>query len=193
MVRTFDNLLASYSVWYITNVDQTKPRQYSSYLRSWLGIPISGTLNIITLTKRKFGLNVIMTSTKFTQCQVTFRQSLNHSVNADLRRIYNETKKDTNIQYDTYCSSRDAIKSIRDKTLSNISSKLTTQKLVISVIWDWWQIYLIKHLIKSLKLYTVLLLVILSKCFKWKISPSPNCLHCHNQQTLGHLLLEAAR
>ena len=37
------------------------------YLRCWLEMPISGTLDIINLPRSKFGLNIIPISTKFIQ------------------------------------------------------------------------------------------------------------------------------
>ena len=40
-------------------------------IRYWLEIPPNGTLDIILLTKAKFGLNVVDISTKHTQCQVS--------------------------------------------------------------------------------------------------------------------------
>ena len=74
-----------------------------------------------------------MTSTKATQCRTTFRKCLNNSSNPDIRELHKETSKDTNIQYDTYKSTREAITEIRKETVSQIS-KLTTQKLVICAI-----------------------------------------------------------
>ena len=45
-------------------------------VRYWLEILPNGTLDIILLTKAKFGLNVIDVSTKHTQCQVSLRKEL---------------------------------------------------------------------------------------------------------------------
>ena len=36
-------------------------------------IPVSGTLDIATLSYNTYGLNIDILSTKFTQCQATFR------------------------------------------------------------------------------------------------------------------------
>ena len=43
------------------------------YVREWLEIPISGTLDIISLSKEKFGLGFISVSTRYMQCQSTIR------------------------------------------------------------------------------------------------------------------------
>ena len=50
------------------------------------------------------------------QCQVTFRLCLRNSTNVDIRRIYNNTSKDKNVQYDTYKNTRKVIKNIRLET-----------------------------------------------------------------------------
>ena len=41
----------------------------ASYIRSWLEIPICGTLSNVLITKTKFGLNIYPSSTKFVQYQ----------------------------------------------------------------------------------------------------------------------------
>ena len=79
-------------------------------LRSWLEIPIGGTIKIVQLTKNKYGLGVSLVSTKFAQCQVSFRKSLRSSNNVDIRRIYKETSKAENVKYDCYKNTCDAIK-----------------------------------------------------------------------------------
>ena len=48
----------------------------SRYIKLWLEIPVNGTWNIVTQSKRKFGLGVMLPSTRYTQCQVTFRNKL---------------------------------------------------------------------------------------------------------------------
>ena len=95
--------------WVKNNIDNV----ISKYIRSWLEIPISGTLDILVLTKRKFGLGIILPSSTFTQCQVTFRNSLKNSLNSNIRSMHKVTSTGTNIQYDKYISTKDALKQIR--------------------------------------------------------------------------------
>ena len=57
-----------------------------------------------------------------------------NSTNADIRRLYNETSKDINVQYDTYKSTHEVIKNTRLETKDRIENELTTQKLVIKSI-----------------------------------------------------------
>ena len=118
----------------ITWVKQNLDDVVNSYIRSWLEIPVSGTLDIVTLTYKKYGLNFHKLSIKFTQNQVTFRLCLRNSTNADIRRLFNDTSKDINVQYDTYKNTREVIKNTQLQTKDRIENELTTQKLVIKSI-----------------------------------------------------------
>ena len=55
--------------WVENNLDNLCYR----YPRCRLEMPISGTLDIISLAKSKFGLNIVPISTKFIQCQLTYK------------------------------------------------------------------------------------------------------------------------
>ena len=101
----------------------------SNYVRSWLELPVNGTLKIATLSKSKYGLNFIKISTRFTQCQLTFRKSLKNSSNKNINKLHQVTKKGTNVLADSYLSTRDAIKKIRTKTETEIVEDLATQSL----------------------------------------------------------------
>ena len=118
----------------ITWMKQNLDNVANSYVRSWLETPVSGTLDIVTLSYNKYGLNIHKLSTKFTQCQVTFRLCLRNSTNADIRRLFNDTSKDKNVQYNTYKNTREVIKNTQLQTKDRIENELTTQKLVIKSI-----------------------------------------------------------
>ena len=51
----------------ITWVKQSLDSIVNQYVRSWLEIPIAGTLDIIQLSKRKFGICYVMVSTRYIQ------------------------------------------------------------------------------------------------------------------------------
>ena len=105
------------------------------YIRLWQEILVNDTLNIATQSKRKFGLGVILPSTRHTQCQVTFRNKLRKSGNHNIREIHKWTSN-INIQYDQFNSTRDALKHIRSSDVSCIMEKLTTQSLVVKSILE---------------------------------------------------------
>ena len=117
------------NTWMKNNIDKIVSR----YIRLWLEIPVNGTLNIVTQSKRKFGLGVTLPSTRHTQCQVTFRNKLRKSGNHDIRETHKSTSN-INIQYDQFYSTRDALKHIRSSDVSCIIEKLTTQSLVAKSI-----------------------------------------------------------
>ena len=164
-----------------------------------LEIPVSGTLDIVILLYKKYGLNIHKLSTKFMQCQVTFRLCLRNSTNADIRRIYNKTSKDKNVQYDTYKNTRKVIKNIRLETKDRIENELTTQKLVIKSIWNqadnhssiYWR-KTINRLPKNIYNFVIRYLnntlANATKTFKWKFRTNPYCNFCHARQTLGHVV-----
>ena len=100
----YQNYILSKLSWHLTVAElnitwmkQNLDNVANSYVRSWLETPVSGTLDIVTLSYNKYGLNIHKLSTKFTQCQVTFRLCLRNSTNADIRRLDNETSKDINV------------------------------------------------------------------------------------------------
>ena len=68
-----------------TWVKQNSNNVINSYIRSWLEIAVSGTFDIVTLSYNKYGLNIHKLSTKFTQCQVTFRLCLRNSTQARIQ------------------------------------------------------------------------------------------------------------
>ena len=125
----------------VTNISTTWIKEnldnmVSNYVRSWLELPVSGTLKIATLSKSKYELNFINVSTRFAQCQCTFRKALKNSINNNIKKLHTETRKGSNIQTDSYLTTRDAIKKIRMKTETEIKEELSTQSLVVKSIWN---------------------------------------------------------
>ena len=86
----------------ITRVKQSLDSIVNQYVRSWLEILIAGTLDIIQLPKRKFGICYVMVSTRLTQCQSVIRNNLQKSSNNGEVKIYYDTNCNTNLQYDQF-------------------------------------------------------------------------------------------
>ena len=168
------------------------------YIRLWLEIPVTGTLNIVTQSKCKFGLEVILRSRRHTQCQVTFRNKPRKSGNHNIYGI-NKPISNINIQYDQFISTRDTLKHIRSSDVSCRMEKLTTQILVVKstrefvdcrFIIQWsnvisqlpWNIFsfTICYLNNSLADGT--------NTIKWGITNSSTCIFCDQQQILGHVI-----
>ena len=117
--------------WIINNLDTLA----HNYLRRWLEIPASGTLSIVMLTKSQSGLNIADIGTKFKQCQVVMRQCLKNSCNHDINHLV-QVSSDKSKQYDTFNSTKNVVKSIRNNISNKIKGNLTTQGLVIRHVWD---------------------------------------------------------
>ena len=193
-IKLYQQYVLSKIAWHLTIADipitwvkQNLDTILNSHLRSWLEIPISGTVDLIQLSKGKYGLTIISVSSKFTQCQVTFRKSLRDSNNVDLRHIYTET------------NTCEAIRGIRQNIETNIVANLTTQKLVITAIWNYADQTLTRkwsktldRLPKSIYNFTIRYLnntlPNYSNTFKWNLSSSANCILCNKNQTLGHVV-----
>ena len=75
----------------ITWVNQFLDIVFNQCVRSWLEIPIAGTVDIIQLSKRKFGIYYVMVSTRFTQYQTVIRNNPRKSSNNDVVRVYYDT------------------------------------------------------------------------------------------------------
>ena len=118
----------------ITWVKQTLDLISSSFVRKWLEIPINGTLDIVTLSKEKFGLNVIKVSTKYLQCQTTKRNCLKKSPNPDINYLHQATSQES-IQVDQYKDTNDVTKSVRAKQIEKISNDLQYQRYIVKQMW----------------------------------------------------------
>ena len=117
----------------MTWVKQNLDNISCSYLRKWLEIPINGTLDVITLSKKRFGLDLIKVSTKFIQCQNTRRNCLKKSPNHDVRFLH-QAKAETNIQYDTHENTKEVIKAVRSQQIARISDELEYQGYIVKLM-----------------------------------------------------------
>ena len=90
--------------WHFTAADLSKTcvtenldNLVSKYIRQWLDLPISATLSSIILSKSQYGLNMILPSLKFSQCQTVFRNSLRSSPNYEIKSLWKSTNSGMNI------------------------------------------------------------------------------------------------
>ena len=120
-ILLYSRYLLSKISWELTITDisktwicETLDTLASRYIRKWLELPISATLSNVFLPRNKFGLNVILPSTKFTQCQTVSRSSLKTSINEDINKLWSITSTNKNIQYDMYRNTKDVLKAFRN-------------------------------------------------------------------------------
>ena len=113
--------------WVTENLDNMA----SKYIRKWLELPISSTLSNVLLPHNKFGLNTLLPSTKFIQCQTVSRRALKLLPNKDINNLWKNTSNYKNIQYDTYKNTKDLLSTIRkeheDKLQNHLASCSTTE------------------------------------------------------------------
>ena len=109
--------------WVIEKLDST----VSTYIRKWLELPISATLSNVLLPQNKFGLNVILPSTKFLQCQSVSRKALKLSPNEEIKSLWKDTSCYKNIQYDTYQNTKPVLNSIRQEHEDRLQYNLVSQ------------------------------------------------------------------
>ena len=183
----------------MTWIKQTLDNKVRDYIRRWLEMPISGTLDVISLSKQKCGLGFVNVSSRFAQCQNTIRSCLKNSQYSDLRKIYENTHTNTNLQYDQFNSTRKAIKNIRAGKEQRIGNELTTQAPVVNSIWKhsnkassifWSKVItqLPKNIYNFCIRYVNNTLANNTNLHKWGKAPSPLCSACNKPQTYGHVV-----
>ena len=181
----------------ITWVKQNLDNIVSKFNRTWLEIPVAGTLNIIRKSKNKFGLGIILISDRFTQCQVTLGNKLKNSKNRDICEIYDITKG-KNITYDQYKTTREAVAGIR-KGIASDTKKLTTQGLVITSTADYADKKFVTTWHKALStlpknIYSFVIrylnntLANNTNLSQWGLKNSGKCDICDGNHTLGHVV-----
>ena len=107
-----------------------------SKIRYWLEIRPNGTLDIILLTKAKFGLNVIDVSTKHTQRQVSLRKKLATSENDSVKFVYHDSNTCSKMQHSNYKSCKGVLKDKRDSKINKILTNSSSQSLIVKSLWN---------------------------------------------------------
>ena len=116
--------------WIIENLDSIVLK----YIRQWLELPISATLSSLINKRSKYGISLVLPLFKFIQCQTNIRNKLKSSPNSDITDLWEKTSHHTNIQYDQYRNSKQALKAIQTKHEVRINPELLSQGFVISSI-----------------------------------------------------------
>ena len=118
--------------WVCENLDY----MISKYIRQLLELLVSATLSNIFLSHTKFGLNIQLTSTKFTQCQVVLRYALKSSTNQDVMDLWSCTSSSMNAKYDTCRNSKGVLKAFRANYEERLQHHLVSQGSFFSFVKD---------------------------------------------------------
>ena len=182
----------------MTWVKQSLDPVVNTFVRQWLEIPISGTLDILQLTKSKFGIGLVAVSSRYLQCQATLRNWLKNSRNLDIQKIHVETSKGPNRKVDSFRSSTDIIKEIRSEHVKKITT-LSSQSLVVKAIWKntlkatstpWQKVLekLPRNIYSFALRYLNSTLANGTNLLKWGRVENSLYPACKNPQTLGHVV-----
>ncbi|CAB4030630.1 Hypothetical predicted protein [Paramuricea clavata] len=181
--------------WVVENIDSP----VNKYVRKWLEVPISGTLSNIFLTRNKFGLNIIPASVKFIQCQTVLRNALKTSPNDSINELWKSTNNHINIQYDSYNSTKEVLKTFHSQQENKLRDRLKCQgsffenvsKFSLSqlnAIWSVSQSKLPKNIFNFTIRYMNNTLPTRKNLSRWGISSSSDCSFCLHPESLLHVV-----
>ena len=182
-----------------TWICETLDSKTTSYLRKWLEVPISATLSNVFLPQNKFGLNVILPSTKFTKCQTVSRSILKLSLNDDMKNLWSITSTSKNIQYDIYQNTKDVLKAFRNDNELRLKNDLISQGSFFSTVidnstlsfnslWSSVQSRLPKNIFNFTVRYINNSLPTRKSLVKWGLSSSVDCSFCCSPEALMHTI-----
>ena len=117
-----------------TWVDQNLTHIVTKYIRQWLDLPISATLSTLALKKSKYGITLILPSTKFTQRQTVIRNALKTSPNLDINAMWAVTGNGSNIQYDQYKNTKQVLIAIQQDLEDCIKRELQSHACITPII-----------------------------------------------------------
>ena len=172
---------------------------FSKYIRQWLELPVSATLSTIFLSKTKFGLNIQLPSTKFTQFQVILRNALKSSTNQVVRDLWRCTSSNMNVQYDTYQNSKGVLKDFRASDEERLQNHLVSQgsffsfvtdKSLLSTnsIWSTLHSKMPKNMFSFTIRYINNSLPTRSNLSKWRMTSTSECSFCLNPESLLYIV-----
>ena len=181
--------------WVVDNLDNI----VTSYVRKWLELPISATISSLLLNKSRYGINLVLPSTKFIECQTVIRNALKSSPSLDIKNLWAETSYGTNLQYDQFQNTKQVLKSIQHDHEERINNTLLSQGLVISYIiknscqklkglWSSVQQNLPRNIFNFSVKYLINTLPTRKNLCRWALSQSSNCSFCLQSETLQHVV-----
>ena len=193
--------------WHLTIADLSKTcvvenldNIVSSFMRKWLELPISATFSSLILNRSKYGINLVLPFTTFSECQTSKRNALKSSPNNDIKKSpWAETSYGTNLQYDRFKNTKQVLKAIQHDHEERINNTLLSQGLVPSSIlkftcqktnclWSTAQQNLPRNIFNFSMKYLYNTLPTRKNLCKWSIFHSSTCSFCLQSETLQHVV-----
>ena len=205
-ILLYSRYLLSKISWNITITDisktwicETLDNVATKYIPKWLELPISATLSNVYLPQNKFGLNIILPSTKFIQCQIVSRSTLRASINEDINKLWSITSTNKNIQYDIYKNTKDVLKAFRNENEQRLHNHLISQGSFFSSViknstssfnslWSSAQSRLAKNIFNFTVRYINNSLPTRKNLVKWGLSSSADCSFYSSPESLLHVI-----
>ena len=116
--------------WVVENVDSV----VAGFVRQWLELPICSTFSSLILSTSRYGINLILPSVKFTECQTIMRNALKSSPNLDIKSLWADTSYGTNLQYDQFQNTKQVLEAVQHDHEDRSKNTLLSQGLAISSI-----------------------------------------------------------
>ena len=86
---------------------------------------------MIVVSKANYGISLIIPSTKFSQCQVVFGNTLKSLPNNDNNALWSCTSSGCNIQYDQYRNTKQVLVAIQNDPEDRICHELKSHDFII--------------------------------------------------------------
>ena len=116
-----------------TRVFENLDSLVSKYVRKWFDLPVSSTLSGLVLPNSNFGLNLLLPSVKFTQCQTVCRNTLRSSQNIDIKSLWKNTNNGiSNVNRDT----KEVLKAARIENRERLARHLPYQGAIHSFLFS---------------------------------------------------------
>ena len=171
----------------------------SNFIRKWLELPISATLSNVQLPHNRFGLNIILPSTKLLQCQTVSRKALKSSPNDEIKNLWKEASNHKNVQYDKYRNTKDVLNHIRKQHEDKLQYHLISQGFFFSStmkhltsslnsLWSSVQSKLPRNIFNFTIKYINNTLPTRKNLLKWGISSTSECSFCFKPESLLHVI-----
>ena len=181
--------------WIAGNIDNL----VSKYIRQWLEPPIRTTLSTLVLSKSKYGISLVLPSTKFAQCQVAMRNALKSSPNTDANALWFLIGSGCNIQFDQYRNTKQVLTAIRNDNEDRIRHELKSQGFILSSIllhgtkhtrhlWTKVHCNMPRNIFNFIVKYINNTLPTKKNLCKWPLSPTSACSFCLQFETLQHVV-----
>ena len=173
--------------WVVENLDSKVLR----IVRQWLELPICSTFSSLVLSTSRYGINLILPSAKFIECQTIIRNALKSSpipTSNHFGRIYDQFQNTKQVLKAAQHEHKDRIKNTLLSHGLAISSILKYSCQRTASIWSIVQQNMPRNIFNFSTKYLNNNLPTRKNLCKWSISQTSTCSFCLQSETLQHVV-----